>query len=79
MEKLIKLIIYILIISIFLTMGLFTAFQWRINKIDRKLTCIHSRINALPFFVVPELRTDRVAIQQQIDFIKLSCDKSYIF
>jgi hypothetical protein len=33
----------------------------------------------LPFLVVPELRSDREALQKQIDYVESSCDKGYIF
>lgn len=54
-------------------------FQWQINKMDRKLTCIHMQLNALPSFVIPELRSDTAVLQQHVEFIEFACDKSYIF
>jgi len=69
--------IYILII---LAVGFFLAFQYQINKMDRKLTCIYNSINVLPYFIVPELRTaDPVAHQEQIKLVESTCDKGYIF
>jgi hypothetical protein len=59
--------------------GLFFFSQWQINKVDRKLTCIYNQINALPYFIVPELRADINAIQQQMEFLESSCDRNYIF
>ena len=68
--------IYILIAIV---AGFFLVFQWQINKMDRKLTCIYNQMNALPSFVVPELRADLDALQKQVEFVESSCDKGYIF
>ena len=66
-------------IWIILGIGFLVALQWQINKMDRKLTCIYNSVNALPALVVPELRADRAALQEQIDYVESSCDKGYIF
>ncbi len=55
------------------------ALQWQIGKMDRKLTCIHNSVDALPTLIVPELRSDLIALQEQIDYIESSCNKEYIF
>jgi len=55
------------------------ALQWQISKIDRKLTCIYNSVNGLPALVVPELRADPTALQEQIDSVESSCDRGYIF
>lgn len=68
--------IYILIA---LVVGTFFLFQWQIGKIDRKLTCIYNQLNALPSLVVPELRADANALQEQVEFVESSCDRGYIF
>ena len=66
-------------IWIILGIGFLVALQWQINKMDRKLTCIYNLVNALPSLIVPELRADRAALQEQIDYVESSCDKGYIF
>jgi len=65
-------------ILIALVVGLFLV-QWQINKVDRKLTCIYNQVNALPAFIVPELRADFTALQKQVELVESACDKSYIF
>lgn len=62
-----------------LVVGFFLVFQWQMNKMDRKLTCIYNQLNAIPSFVVPELRADFTALQEQVELVELACDKSYIF
>lgn len=66
-------------ILIALLVGFFLVFQWQMNKMDRKLTCIYSQLNAIPSFVVPELRSDFSALQAQVELVESACDKSYIF
>ena len=68
-------------IYIWITFGIIflLALQWQISKMDRKLTCIYNSVNALSALVVPELRADRAALQEQIDYVESSCDKGYIF
>ena len=66
-------------IWIILGIGFLVALQWQINKMDRKLTCIYNSVNALPALVVPELRANRAALQEQIDYVEPSCDRGYIF
>lgn len=66
-------------ILIALLVGFFLVFQWQMNKMDRKLTCIYNQLNAIPSFVVPELRADLNALQEQVELVEKACDKSYIF
>lgn len=68
--------IYILII---LAVGFFLAFQWQINKMDRKLTCIYNSVVALPAFIVPEMRADPTVVRKQIEFIEEACNTRYVF
>lgn len=68
-------------INTWITLGIIflLALQWQISKLDRKLTCIYNSVNALPVLVIPELRADRAALQEQIDYVESSCDAGYIF
>jgi len=68
--------IYILIV---LAVWFFSALQLQINKLDRKLTCIHTEITALPVLLDPELRANKAALQEQMDFVAAACYKEYIF
>ncbi|OHA49538.1 MAG: hypothetical protein A2991_04305 [Candidatus Terrybacteria bacterium RIFCSPLOWO2_01_FULL_58_14] len=71
-----KSLIYILII---LVVGSFLSLTLRMNKLDRKLTCIHTEITALPVLLSPELRANQDALQKQMDLVASACYKGYIF
>ncbi len=66
-------------ILITLVIGLSLIFQWQMNKMDRKLTCIYTQLNTLPSFILPELRADLGTLQKQIELVESACDTSYIF
>ena len=68
--------IYILIIW---AVGFFLAFQWQINKMDRKLTCIVMRQDLIIALVAAPLATKEVDLKPSADAADAACDKSYIF
>lgn len=74
--------IYILAVSVILIIfgiGAFIVLQQQINVIDRKLNCILASTNTiLGYSMIPGLKADDPAVQEQFKLIKSACDASYV-